>query len=355
MNEKSGFLQRLRNNLGDFVHRPIAHQWSVRRWTLLGTTGLLSIAFLAVSAMALGALGSGVGVTLSSNPTFCDSCHEIQPAFDQWRISSHKDVGCVSCHADAGLSGYKKISLDGLANIATHISGGFDLPAQAEVKNDSCLACHPRDTLLETLPQATLKIAHSAHEDQNCTTCHVRLVHPRLFEQAPVLAQTVGSSQKDCSVCHVNPNPTYLHGDAQVSCSSCHSGNIPNHDLAVRRNTPLQDTCTRCHTEQRVSEPQSCQTCHTSPHGAELSCNQCHSSKQSWSVRNFNHPVELKNTHGQLQCAQCHVPAQVSGGVHTVSTGNYQCNTCHEPKHAPIDNNCAKCHLPTGWKPLKMR
>lgn len=352
MNGKSGFLQRLRNNVGDFFHRPIAHQWGIRRWTILGTTGVLSIAFLAASAVALGALGSGVGVTVASSPSLCDNCHEIQPAYDQWRISSHKNVNCVTCHTDEGLPGYEKIVLAGLTNISTHLSGGFDLPAQADVKDESCLACHSRDSLPETMPQASLKIAHSAHQDQNCTTCHIRLVHPRLFDQAPAQLQVASRSPKDCSVCHPSPNPTYLHGDAQVACSSCHSGNIPNHDVAVRLNSPLQETCIDCHTQQRVSQPESCQTCHTSPHAAELNCAQCHSSNESWSARTFNHPVALTGTHAQLQCTQCHAASQ-GPGVQTLSTGNYLCSNCHTPGHAPIDNNCTKCHQPTGWKPLK--
>ncbi len=352
MSEETGLLQRLKNSLGELLHRPIAHHRGVRRWTILGTTGAIFLIFLAASAGSLGALGSGVAVTVSSNPSFCGSCHEIGPAYDQWRISSHKNVNCLDCHTEGGIAGYAKISTDGLRNITDHLSGGVDLPAQASVKNESCLACHPRDTLPETMPQVALKMAHSAHQDQNCTTCHVRLVHPRLFEQSPAMVQAVNLSPKDCSVCHPSPNPTYLHGDAQVACSSCHSGTIPNHDIAVRQNTPVQETCIDCHTQKRVSQPESCQTCHVSPHGAQLDCARCHSSKQSWSEQKLTHPVALTATHGQLQCTQCHVPSQGSA-VQTLSTGNYLCNTCHTPKHPPMDNNCAKCHQPTGWKPLK--
>lgn len=359
MNGESGFLQRLRNGLEDFFHRPIAHHWGIRRWTLLGTTGVLSIAFLALSAISLAAIGSGVGVTVSSNPSFCDSCHEIQPAYDQWKISSHKDVNCVTCHTDEGVAGYQKISFDGLRNIADHLAGDVDLPAGASVKNDSCLACHPRDSLPETMPEATLKIAHSAHEDENCTTCHVRLVHSRLFEQSPAPARAVSQSPKDCSVCHPSPAPTYLHGDAQVACSSCHSGNIPNHDLAVRRNTALQDTCIDCHTQQRVSQPETCQTCHVGPHGlglngAEPNCTQCHTSKQNWSISTATHPVALKGSHEQLKCTQCHA-ALPTPNVQTSGGSSFSCNTCHTPKHTPMDNNCTNCHQVTGWKPIKMK
>ncbi|MDP2727464.1 MAG: NapC/NirT family cytochrome c [Dehalococcoidia bacterium] len=353
MKRMRGFWQKLGRNLRDLFGRPIAYQWRSRRWTLMGTTGVLSLIFLGTGALALATLTSGVGVTVSSNPKFCDSCHEILPAYEQWRTSSHKSVNCLSCHTEDGLPGYAKINMEGLQNLVSHLSGSTELPSQASINNDNCLRCHARNTLPETMPQATLRIAHSSHQDLKCTACHERLVHPRLLD-APVLAQAISHTQKDCSVCHPNPNPTYLHGDAQVACSSCHSGNIPNHDLAVRRNTPLRETCTECHTQQRVSQPESCQTCHVSPHGIDPNCSQCHSSAESWQQRSFVHPVALTATHGQLQCTQCHA-VSLPPSPQSFGSGDFLCNNCHTPKHPPLDNNCTKCHQPTGWKPVKMK
>lgn len=357
MNESKRFLKRLGHGIGEFLQRPIAEQRGGKRWALMGTTGLVLIIALAAAVLAIAALGSGVAVTVSSNPKFCESCHEIAPAYEQWHASSHQSVNCLTCHTDAGLPGYVQIITKGFQDLATHASGNTELPAQASISDDNCLRCHTRDKLPETLPQASLRIAHSTHEDVDCTYCHNRLVHSRLLDDQPAFVQTTSSrinAQKDCSVCHPAPNPTYLHGDAQVACSSCHSANIPNHDLAIRRNTALRDTCNDCHTQQRVSAPQSCQTCHTSPHGVDLACAQCHSSQQSWSIRSLDHPVALTKTHGTLQCSQCHATTQ-SPSAQTISTGNFLCSTCHTPAHPPMDNNCTKCHQPTGWKPLRVK
>src|SRR3990172_3158285 len=347
----TGFWRSLWDSLGEFIRRPMAHHLGVKRWTLMGATGLLALLFLGGGAVALAGLVSGVGVTVSSNPKFCDSCHEIVPAYEQWRISSHKSVNCLTCHTDEGLPGYTKINVEGLRNILTHASGLTQLPPEASVKNDSCLQCHPRADLPEAIPQATLRISHTPHQDLDCPACHVRLVHPLLFDSQP-MAQATTPAQKDCSVCHASPKPEYLHGDADVACSSCHSGNIPNHDLAVRRNTPLRESCVECHPQQRVSQPESCQTCHVSPHGVSQNCGQCHSSTDSWAPRTFSHPAALTGAHERFQCAQCHVPAQTPSGQ-TVSSGNYLCSTCHTPKHPPMDNNCTKCHTTAAWKPLK--
>lgn len=353
MNGESGIWRRLKDSLGEFFHKPMARHTGARRWALLGTTGFVTIVFLGAGLLALGALASGVGVTVSSNPKFCDSCHEVLPAYEQWRVSSHKSVNCLSCHTDGGLPGYIKINVDGLRNLATHVSGFTELPSEARINSASCLQCHPRSGLPETIPQAALRISHSSHKDLNCTTCHARLVHPVFFESPPlVLAQGDAHGQKDCEICHTSPAPTYLHGDAEVACSSCHSGNIPNHDLAIRRNTPLREACVECHAQQRVSQPESCQTCHVSPHGFDQNCGQCHSSTERWGLRSFVHPATITGAHNQLQCTQCHAVAQLSSG-RNLAPGNYLCGSCHTPKHPPMDNNCAKCHNTTAWKPLK--
>lgn len=355
MNGMTEFWRRMQNGLGDILHRPMAQQWGVRRWTLLGATGVLALVFLAGGILALGALASGVGVTVSSNPQFCDSCHEIVPAYEQWRMSSHKSVNCLTCHSQEGLPGYLKINMDGLRNLGTHASGATELPSQASIKRETCLQCHADRSLPEAIPQAVLKVSHSSHQDLNCTTCHARLVHPVLFEtSALALARSGNHAQKDCSVCHPSPAPTYLHGDGGVACSSCHSGNIPNHDLAVRRSTTLRETCVECHTQQRVSAPESCQTCHVTPHRFEQNCGQCHSSTENWGLRSFVHPATITGAHNQLQCVACHaVKPAPAGQGQSLSPGNYLCNTCHIPKHPPMDNNCTKCHNTTAWKPLK--
>lgn len=352
MKGMKGSWRKIRDSLGELFGRPMANHRGARRWTLVGTTGALSLLFLGAGALALAALASGAGVTVSSNPKFCDSCHEIVPAYEQWRISSHKSVNCLACHTEEGLPGYTKINVEGLRNLVTHLSGDARLPPQATIKNENCLRCHPRSALPETMPQASLRMSHSAHQGLGCTDCHVRLVHPRLFE-TPALARATTHVQKDCSVCHPSPNPTYLHGDAQVACSSCHSGNIPNHDLAIRESTPVREACIECHTQQRVSAPEACQTCHVSPHGVDLACNQCHSSTESWGLRSFVHPSLLTRTHSQLQCTTCHAVSPTPS-VQPLSSGNYLCSNCHTPKHPPLgDNNCAKCHTTAAWKPLK--
>ena len=60
------------------------------------------ILVLAAGALLLGA----VAVPLTNHPSFCASCHTIQPSHDSWMKSSHKDVTCVVCHVRPGVEGW---------------------------------------------------------------------------------------------------------------------------------------------------------------------------------------------------------------------------------------------------------
>lgn len=342
------FWQRSTGIAKDVASEPMVRLVGARRWAFFGTIAVVSVAFLGGLGVVMAALLSGVPVTISSRPDFCASCHEIRPAYDQWSISSHKTVNCVDCHTGYGLQSYAKINLEGFQNYVTHLSGNTQLPTQANIAKESCLRCHPQEKLPETLPQASLKISHSSHiAEESCTVCHDRLVHPRLFEAPASSPRLANHTPMDCQVCHPTPSPTYLHGDANVACSSCHSGAIPNHSLAVKRNAPLQETCIQCHTEKRVNPPEACQTCHVSPHGIDPNCGKCHSSTASWATLSFTHPVKLNEKHRQLQCTQCHATTK------DFTEKRFLCQACHQPKHTYQGENCLVCHQATAWKPLR--
>ena len=311
---------------------------------------ILAVALLGTMA----ALVSALTMTVSSNPSFCASCHEIRPVHDQWVSSTHKGVNCLNCHTERGWEGYVKVNVQGARNIITHLSGQDRLPPEADIKNSSCNYCHPADQLPETRPESTLKVAHSKHEEQSCTTCHNRMVHPGQFE-VPEEIKLVSHQPKDCQVCHQNPSPQYLHGNSNLPCTSCHSANIPNHEVAIKRGAMPKENCQECHSRERVSAPETCHTCHVSPHGTEneLNCNRCHSAdSKGWSQVSFAHPVKLSIEHSQIQCTKCHASKSLSVST-TQPGGAFQCLTCHKPPHQSYANgNCIQCHTITGWKPL---
>src|SRR5579871_3803408 len=61
-------------------------RWSVTRW------GAFLILFLSVMT------GMGAFAEYSMQPAFCQSCHIMQPYYQAWHQSTHKNVPCVDCH-----------------------------------------------------------------------------------------------------------------------------------------------------------------------------------------------------------------------------------------------------------------
>ena len=47
--------------------------------------------------------GSYGAYTYSMSPTFCYSCHLMEPYYESWQRSSHSEVTCVQCHFEPGI------------------------------------------------------------------------------------------------------------------------------------------------------------------------------------------------------------------------------------------------------------
>ncbi len=299
-------------------------------------------ALFSLGGVVVLALGLKTTFSVVSRPDFCNSCHEMKPAFEEWTISSHYRVNCVDCHTQPGNAGYLKIATSGAQNGLRHITGNYDLPIEANVDDSSCERCHDKATRPETIPQASLKIAHSKHVDEKCDDCHGRLVHTELVDGRPADVSPAHVSN-NCLACHKTENCP--HGDAKVSCESCHTGIIPNHSMAEKRGVMPRQSCVTCHEQKGLGSGEECRTCHFSPHGVDADCNQCHTpDMNSWAVRTFKHPVQLLGRHAELSCNQCHKGQRLSGL-------KYVCSDCHKPPENHFGTQCQTCHQAGGlWK-----
>ena len=154
----------------------------------------------------------GVGVLLSfplfslsyytmartSTPEFCASCHEIEPAYNEWRMSSHVVntkgfvADCMDCHLPAPHDTYEFFyakTAHGLRDIVIHFMGEeYDRQAMKEqawatINNDQCLKCHRN--LLYLPSQRGAMLAHRSvvfarpGYEKRCTDCHRNFVHKK--------------------------------------------------------------------------------------------------------------------------------------------------------------------------------
>ena len=139
----------------------------------------------------------------TSTPQFCASCHEIQPAYNSWKTSTHANnaqgfvADCMDCHLPAPQDTFDFFyakTFHGLKDIIIHFTmDEYDREkarqnAYASFDNEQCQKCH-RNILY--IPEK--RGAMMAHRDvlyarpgyeKRCVDCHKNLVHtPREFYQ----------------------------------------------------------------------------------------------------------------------------------------------------------------------------
>jgi len=161
---------------------------------------LAPIFFIAVGIFIAFPLFSMTYYTMvrTSTPQFCASCHEIQPAYEAWKTSSHVNNGqgivadCMDCHLPAPQDTFDFFyakTFHGIKDIYVHFamgSSGYDRAVNrnrvyATMKNEQCRKCHRN--ILYIPEKRGAMLAHRAvlfprpGLDKRCVDCHRRLVH----------------------------------------------------------------------------------------------------------------------------------------------------------------------------------
>ncbi len=132
----------------------------------------------------------------TSTPQFCATCHEIQPAYNAWKTSTHVNnaqgfvADCMDCHLPAPYDTFNFFfvkTAHGIKDIAVHFLGKeYDRAEQREIayasfKNEQCLKCHRNllfipDKRGAMLAHRSVVYARKGYE-KKCVDCHRNLVH----------------------------------------------------------------------------------------------------------------------------------------------------------------------------------
>jgi len=162
--------------------------------------------------------GGTAGYNYIGSNQFCAyKCHQMTTRGATWRLSSHKNVKCITCHSEPGVIGELKAHIDGLhylvsflKNTSTHSTIFATKGNAARLK--SCLSCHPVKSLKDETE--AIRMAHKKHlvgSTLLCTDCHKNPIHGTLgFEKEMIRPQ-----EKTCLACH-------LKVGAPSACESCH-------------------------------------------------------------------------------------------------------------------------------------
>jgi len=233
--------------------------------------------------------------------TTCTRCHdegEMKPIWSlyQSRMGVRADPhapNCQSCHGGSKKHLYGDPDLKDRASpdvvFGTKQNSDFK-PSEPKVQNESCLACHKKDSNRSHWEGST-------HQSQNlaCPSCHeIHALNDRVRDKRtqPEVCFTchkdkrgqinrpshhpIPEGKMGCSDCH-NPHGTagtklMKRDSVNETCYTCH---MEKRGPFVHNHEPVSDDCTNCHNPHgttaesmlKIRPPFLCQTCHT-PHGA---------------------------------------------------------------------------------------
>lgn len=102
-----------------------------------------------VMNLLLLALAGEKSVREMNSPLFCGTaCHiPMQPEWESYQVSPHKQVACVDCHVGSGVSHAIKAKLEGTRRLRAMMTGDFTRPIPTPVHgmraaSETCQRCH---------------------------------------------------------------------------------------------------------------------------------------------------------------------------------------------------------------------
>ncbi|NQT37482.1 MAG: NapC/NirT family cytochrome c [Planctomycetes bacterium] len=288
--------------------------WFLRAAALGGAFGLMVGLMTAVSAM------------YTSRPEFCRSCHNMEPYYESWQNSSHKDVSCVKCHFPPGAGEKLRGKMLGLVQLAKYVTSSEGPRPAAEVPDASCLrsGCHESRLLAGRVEFQGVAFDHRPHLGEmrrgkklRCTSCHSQIV------QGSHMTVTTST----CFLCHFKDG--HLN-EGLGACTRCHQipeeefdlgGGITfDHDLAYERGVD----CANCHADLirgRGEVPRErCGVCHNRTDDLERIDD-----------HEFLHRKHV--TDHKVDCLECHLEIHHSLDEHRIRHAASDCNSCHPEHH----------------------
>lgn len=328
-------------------------------------------------------VGGGAGLKASSTSAFCASCHEMSPESATYKVTSHANLSCTTCHVSPGAGNYVKSKLNLVGYFGKHITGNYSYPivSSEPIKNEVCVSCH--STMRKVTPSGDINIPHETHlkHEIACTACHGGVAHAFVAERGLTTKEDMGTwtLAKAEEVSKFDDTKT-----AMEACMDCHEqvneGKKPWEDNEGLGKTEAQRVAERQESEKQAKEgngqlPQAVQAVAMSGQSeltAPMRCAPCHLKIQT----PVNHVEKTWGvTHGVTAtkdprwCADCHsrqrdrVLVTISTPVKDYARSNTLCAPCHEkrpaghltnkqqwlPTHSTIvkdkgAQNCLVCH-----------
>lgn len=303
--------------------------------------GIRTLVFVVVAILVLALAGRTLSTT--TEPSFCGSCHIIEPFYHSWQLADHASQGveCIDCHFKPGILGRIQGEAYAALKLGQYAIGAYDRPTGARlVFNQNCLRCH-QDVLSKGLTIAGgLTFYHEDHIERaqaECRQCHTAIGHPGAV-RAAIVTQPPRIDKQACLGCHDGQQAPDVFG-APVSSGFLHPGE-PKLDTGMWKQIHWRAARGPLSIGGQPIEinPATCAVCHGEPTEAPV-CRSCHRPAKT------AYPTEVK------PCLDCHRDTMTReldlDGIpyvhetHLLRT-DVTCRTCHiRITHQEI---CANCH-----------
>ncbi|MCU0961351.1 MAG: NapC/NirT family cytochrome c [Pirellulaceae bacterium] len=326
---------------------------------------------LVAACVLLVVAGTGAAGWYTSRSQFCNSCHIMEPYYQSWLESTHRDVSCIKCHFPPGVGEKVRGKVLGLVQLAKYVTQTQGPRPVAEIPDASCLrsGCHETRLLSGRVDYNGIAFDHAKHfpEDESqtvrnmrlrCTSCHSQIVQG---EHMTVTASTCylchfrdthfNEGLGACTRCHQIPDKEYdlgggvmFHHDLAyeegVDCASCHA------DLVRGNGEVPRERCAVCHNReddlQKIGDSAFLHQTHVSDH--KVDCLSCH-----LTLHHALDPHKIANA--AAQCASCH-PNQHQEQVALLQGSGARLVAAHPSNMAAARLSCFTCHLEKNVSPI---
>ena len=307
-----------------------------------------------------------VTIEVTSQSWFCNSCHLMNPYYQSWQTSAHKDMECVSCHIPPGTTNYLWAKLNGAGQVVDDLLKRTSTKPSASVSDFSCTrsGCHDLERV-KTISRKEGKyfFNHSKHLnteylgiEMHCTTCHSHVQGSKHFEvNASVCVTchliTPGAAKSAVQLVLMNgggERPTTQPATVQAvvdwqpilptgegagktpprHCKSCH--NAPSKPLEYRGLKIVH--------EEYVSYGAACESCHRNvtakPERIDSSqCFSCH----EFGMEKFTNVPDMHRQHSsgrhKVECFGCHGVIRHGPSAQFMQLDQMECQSCHKQQH----------------------
>ena len=321
-------------------------------------------------------------------PGYCATCHEIWPQYTAWKLSSHSQIDCLTCHGgdNSTLKRWARRRVEA-RNALIHFFSKPKHPFKQNLipPNEACGQCHTANR--EVTPSGDLIIPHREHTTVTgtpCAACHVDAVHARAGKRMQAALQKTGGNFDQASelvekeLRNLGPKE---HRPLMGACMTCHNGkkapsdcaachkdlDIPenhqamdwpyNHGTAARKDI---QGCVYCHAVLLdVARPGEKVTLMQGVRGNPF-CVECHTKRPVTHAQDFKLKHKFRAERDLEGCLVCHdAKAKGTAGEQGIVT----CSECHRTPVTHPENfrkihpklvaqkgatGCFKCHDTTS-------